>query len=123
AGLEPLNFAFVVLRRRVFTDLGRMVPCCLTLPSTSAGGPIPYHTIQRRCASQQNRAPDFRFGSKADIGESATDVRFTPESGHRLSALGRPLSAVSGCEQVHQIAPIQSTSSLHQVSEDYDCER
>ena len=24
---------------------------------------------------------DVRFGSKADIGEGATDVRFTPESG------------------------------------------
>jgi len=26
---------------------------------------------------------DLRFGSKADIGEDATDVRFTPKSGHR----------------------------------------
>jgi hypothetical protein len=25
---------------------------------------------------------DVRFGSKADIGEGAIDVRFTPESGH-----------------------------------------
>ena len=24
-----------------------------------------------------------RFGSKADIGEGATDVRFAPKSGHR----------------------------------------
>jgi len=25
---------------------------------------------------------NVRFGSKADIGEGATDVRFTPKSGH-----------------------------------------
>jgi len=30
----------------------------------------------------QIRAGDVRFGSKADIGEGATDVRFTPKSGH-----------------------------------------
>src|SRR5215468_133718 len=29
------------------------------------------------------RPPHVRFGSKADIGEGATDVRFTPKSGHR----------------------------------------
>ena len=27
---------------------------------------------------------NVRLGSKADIEEGATDVRFTPESGHRL---------------------------------------
>ncbi len=27
---------------------------------------------------------NVRFGSKADIGASVTDVRFTPESGHSL---------------------------------------
>jgi len=41
----------------------------------------------------------------------------------RHSHLGCPLSAISGCEQEHQIAPIQSTSSLYQFCEDYDCER
>ena len=30
-----------------------------------------------------------RFGSKADIGEGATDVRFTPKSGHHLSPVPR----------------------------------
>src|SRR6516162_2110339 len=33
-------------------------------------------------AQQQFIRPNVRFGSKADIGEGATDVRFTPESGH-----------------------------------------
>jgi hypothetical protein len=47
-------------------------------------------------ALQKSRTADVRFGSKADIGAGATDVRFTPKSGHRLSALGRPLCAKSG---------------------------
>ena len=38
---------------------------------------------------------DVRFGSKADIGAGRRDVRFTPESGHQLSALGCPLCATS----------------------------
>jgi len=33
-----------------------------------------------------NREGNVRFGSKADIGEGTTDVRFTPKSRHRLSA-------------------------------------
>jgi hypothetical protein len=32
------------------------------------------------------RSLTVRFGSKADIGEGAIDVRFTPKTGHRLSA-------------------------------------
>src|SRR5215469_16469045 len=32
------------------------------------------------------RATHVRFGAKADIDEFADDVRFTPESGHQLSA-------------------------------------
>jgi hypothetical protein len=43
---------------------------------------IPYHSIKRRCASQQKGVLDFRFGSKAAIGLALVDVRFTPESGH-----------------------------------------
>jgi hypothetical protein len=30
---------------------------------------------------------DVRFGSKADIGLPPIDFRFTPKSGHRMSAL------------------------------------
>src|SRR5262249_16640 len=45
------------------------------------------------------------------------------KSGHWNSVVEYPLCGISGCEQVHQIAPIQSASSLHQFSEDYDCER
>jgi hypothetical protein len=37
-----------------------------------------------------------RFGPLADIAGCLIDVRFTPESGHRLSALGCPLSANKG---------------------------
>ena len=39
---------------------------------------------------------DVRFGSKADIGVGRRHVRFTPKSGHWLSALGCPLCAKSG---------------------------
>src|SRR6516165_9414427 len=42
------------------------------------------------CASQQIRIADVRF-SKADILERLNDVRFTPKSGHRLSAPECPL--------------------------------
>src|SRR5215468_4713510 len=51
---------------------------------------------ERPCASQQNVARDFRFGSKADIAVRPIDVRFAPESRHQLSALGCPLCAKSG---------------------------
>jgi hypothetical protein len=39
-----------------------------------------------RCAAQQYQVPDVRFGSKADIGLPAIDVRFTPKSGHSSEA-------------------------------------
>jgi hypothetical protein len=37
-------------------------------------------------AGQQFSTADVRYGSKADISEKPADVRFTPNSGHRLSA-------------------------------------
>jgi hypothetical protein len=43
----------------------------------------------------KNRVLDFRFGSKADIGEGATDVRLTPKSGHWKSTVQCPLCAKS----------------------------
>ena len=42
------------------------------------------------------RSLNVRFGSKADIGEGATDVRFTPESGHPSARRQCPLCAKSG---------------------------
>jgi len=39
---------------------------------------------------------NVRFGSKADIGEGAADVHFTPKSGHRNSLAKCPLCANSG---------------------------
>jgi len=59
----------------------------------------------------------------APFNTAGLNVRFTPKSGHWNSVVECPLCAISGCEQVHKIAPIQSASSLHQFSEDYDCER
>jgi hypothetical protein len=35
-------------------------------------------------------AAHVRFGSEADIAPAPRHVRFTPESGHQLSALGCP---------------------------------
>ena len=42
-----------------------------------------------------HRDCNVRFGSKADIDACSGDVRFTPESGHWLSALRCPLCAKS----------------------------
>jgi hypothetical protein len=39
---------------------------------------------------------DVRFGSKADMGLSLIDVRFTPKSGHRSARWQCPLCANSG---------------------------
>jgi hypothetical protein len=44
--------------------------------------------------------PNVRFGSKADIEAPSSDVRFTPKSGHWLSASGCPLCAKSGHSKV-----------------------
>src|SRR5262249_26211734 len=46
-----------------------------------------------RKAISSSATPNVRFGSKADIEGLRPDVRFTPKSGHQLSALGCPLSA------------------------------
>ena len=35
--------------------------------------------VRGQFAGQQSWAPDVRFGSKADIAERETNVRFTPE--------------------------------------------
>jgi hypothetical protein len=37
----------------------------------------------RHFAQQQSSGPNVRFGSKADIAERETNVRYSPESGHR----------------------------------------
>jgi hypothetical protein len=41
------------------------------------------------CVAQRVLKANVRFGSKADMGKGATDVRFTPESGHRALAILR----------------------------------
>jgi len=61
----------------------------------------------RRCPTEypKKRAPLHacpRLGKlivSADVGLASIDVRFTPESGHRLNALGCPLCARSGHRQ------------------------
>jgi hypothetical protein len=47
-------------------------------------------------ALQQPSTVHVRYGSKADIGARRINVRFTPKSGHWLSASGCLLCANSG---------------------------
>ena len=61
----------------------------------------------RPFAQQQSWAAHVRFGLKADIEEGATDVRFTPKSGHWDSAAKCPLCAKRDIMQrSNRIAPI-----------------
>src|SRR5215469_3443670 len=46
---------------------------------------------------------DVRFGSKAEIAARPRNVRFTPKSGHQLSALGCLL-----CAKSRRLVPIRS---------------
>src|SRR5262249_46697921 len=45
---------------------------------------------------------NVRFGSKVDIAQCETNVRFTPKSGHWLSVSGCPLCAKSGHSALRQ---------------------
>jgi hypothetical protein len=62
-------------------------------------------------ARQQSQAADVRFGSKADIGLPVIDVRYSPKSGHQLSALGCPLCAKSGHYALQQSTSAASASN------------
>jgi hypothetical protein len=45
----------------------------------------------------------LRFGCKADIRLPSVDVRFTPKSGHRLSALGRFKGSFRRARETHRV--------------------
>src|SRR5262249_42109456 len=66
-------------------------------------------------ASQQKGAAHVRFGSKADIGAPPSNVRFTPESGHRNSVLECLLCAKSGHSTWH-VSQRRSHRARHAVS-------
>jgi hypothetical protein len=51
-------------------------------PSVLAPEDDNYHSKSGGCASQQILGANVRFGSKADIAASPTNVRFTPKGGH-----------------------------------------
>jgi hypothetical protein len=51
----------------------------MTAQIATALGPA----LDEPVALQQPSTVHVRFGSKADIGSSPVDVRFTPKSGHR----------------------------------------
>ena len=51
---------------------------------------IPVSKLESGAVSRP--AFDVRFGSKADIRTCARDVRFTPESGHKIQSAACPPS-------------------------------
>ena len=62
--------------------LGRRVPdqsewLCRSRPEV-----LPMQWPLAGGTDRQREAADVRYGSKADIGEGTTDVRFTPNSGY-----------------------------------------
>ena len=57
-------------------------------------------------------AVNVRFGSKADMEASPRDVRFTPKSGHQLSARGGPLCANSRPQKTEQNAKMGPVPKL-----------
>src|SRR5262249_47897829 len=77
-----------------------------------------FATDEMGCKRQSARA-HVRFGSKADIDDHSDDVCFTPESGHRLSALGCPLCAKSRlmrCNKERRYS-ITSSAAVNNLSE------
>ena len=56
---------------------------------------------------RRSGSPNVHFGSLADIAAQLRDVCFTPESGHRLSALECPLCARSGLRRVLINRPVR----------------
>jgi hypothetical protein len=84
----------------------------------SAKRPRPYSslTTPRACSRSAepkglDRAPNVRFGSKADMCSGKRDVCFTPNSGHSEVC---PLSANSGRERLVTIrALVSGPVSLH----------
>jgi hypothetical protein len=61
-----------------------------------------------RFERQQSRTAHVRFGSKADMTGRICNVRYSPESGHQLSAVGCLLCAKSRHYDCH--APIISSA-------------
>ena len=60
--------------------------------------------VSWRNARGQLRHGQCPLGSKADIATDQPNVRFTPKSGHWLSASGCPLCATSGLMQCSKFA-------------------
>jgi hypothetical protein len=66
-------------------------------------------------AKQENLIPlsgcrdplNVRFGSKADIGLSPVDVRYSPKSGHSPGAILRPMKVEEIAEVVARLPPDQ----------------
>src|SRR6516164_7194263 len=68
-------------------------------PPRTTSGIKEYHIFDRelcRSFASQRDVANVRFGSKADIALSPTNVRFTPKSGHRSRQRECPLCTTSG---------------------------
>src|SRR5262245_45935728 len=72
--------------------------------------------LSPRCASQQNRTFNVRFGSEADMTRLLNNVRFTPQSGQTADILACPLCAISRQMAVQQIAARSITNERHHRS-------
>src|SRR5215469_3378376 len=89
AGCAKIGPAHIIAALAIVESYSRRLMLALR-PTPRRGRQLTTSLLWKRpCASQQNGARDFRFGSKADTPLLPTDVRFTSESGHRssLSAL------------------------------------
>src|SRR5262245_23924593 len=70
-------------------------------------------------AWQQSSGSNVRFGSKADIQHSLTDVRFTPKSGHWLSKSRCPLCAKSRHWHGYSTCALRHWPKSPRIDEDY----
>ena len=73
-----------------------------------------------QAATQRSLAAHVRFGSKADIEAHPRNVRFTPKSGHRVSALACPLCAKSGLLQCKTLSPLWAKTE-HELAAGWEC--
>src|SRR5260370_7479514 len=85
-----------------------------------------YHTVaqERRCASQQKLRADVADGSGAPNWCRSQHFRFTPTSRRRADIVEPPVSAITSCEQMQQVAPLfdDFVGSREQCSRHFEAE-
>jgi hypothetical protein len=80
--LGPLPLVLGRSQSTIQFAVGRAASAALLFSKTEATGEM---WFKGQFAQQAIVSPHVRFGSEADIGADAIDVRFTPKSGHWLS--------------------------------------